>query len=106
MNDEAVGPQFAVAPARPAALPLYPKEAQIAEAVLGPGRRALNEWNALAVTWARYGLPQPDPLVGRRYWPAVRAWLDSRAGLRNSAVPAIADGKENWNATAKRRARA
>ncbi|WP_426227408.1 winged helix-turn-helix domain-containing protein [Pararhizobium sp. DWP3-4] len=44
------------------------------------------------------GLPTPDPLfANRRYWPAVKAWLDGRYGMgpEGSAPPGL-DGKENW----------
>ena len=46
------------------------------------------------------GLPAPDPLVkNRRYWPAVRAFLDKRYGLASSSPsgnPAL-DGEEKWS---------
>jgi hypothetical protein len=44
------------------------------------------------------GLPHPDPLfANRRYWPAVKAWLDHRYGMgpEGSPPPGL-DGKENW----------
>lgn len=64
------------------------------------------------------GFPMKDPLFeNRRYWPAVRAWLDRRYGLYGSDVhgpyapdeqepwkrpggrtaPPGLDGKENWD---------
>lgn len=31
---------------------------------------------------AKYGFPRKNPFFGdRRYWPAVRAWLDKHNGL-------------------------
>jgi hypothetical protein len=63
------------------------------------------------------GFPSKDPLFAdRRYWPAVRAWLDRRYGLYGidlhgsyppdgiepwkrkglTASPGL-DGKENWD---------
>lgn len=31
---------------------------------------------------SKYGFPRKQPLfAGRRYWPAVKAWLDKRNGL-------------------------
>jgi hypothetical protein len=39
--------------------------------------------------------PARDPIVGRRYWPAVRAWLDYRHGI-GSAHLSASDGEENW----------
>lgn len=44
------------------------------------------------------GLPRPDPLFGqRRYWPAVRAFLDRRAGMAQSLAPLTRDGEEKWD---------
>jgi hypothetical protein len=76
-------------------LSLYVSEAEIAAKVLGP-RRA-KEWPAIAVIWEREGLPRVDPFAGGRYWPAVRAFLDRRHGLRAANVPISADGDENWS---------
>ena len=47
------------------------------------------------------GLPEPDPMFAdRRYWPAVRAWLDRRYGMVDDSggitAPPGLDGKENW----------
>jgi hypothetical protein len=44
----------------------------------------------------RRGLPQIDPMAGARYWPAVRAYLDRRAGLRQDYPPALVSREENW----------
>ncbi|WP_309550403.1 winged helix-turn-helix domain-containing protein [Rhizobium rhizogenes] len=47
------------------------------------------------------GFPMKDPLFGdRRYWPAIRAWLDRRYGLGDDdstlhGLPGL-DGVENW----------
>ncbi|NTF62097.1 winged helix-turn-helix domain-containing protein [Agrobacterium rhizogenes] len=46
------------------------------------------------------GFPMKDPLFAdRRYWPAVRAWLDHRYGLGADGalrgLPSL-DGAENW----------
>jgi hypothetical protein len=52
------------------------------------------------------GFPRKDPLFGeKRYWPAVRAFLDRRAGL-NVASPLVPDGKENFNGSPEDRERA
>lgn len=86
-------------------MPLYPTEAEIASELLGPNR--LSEWRGLAPILERKGLPVVDPIFGRRYWPAVKAYLDRRAGLANVAVPSVADGEENWpcnNEGSRRRA--
>lgn len=53
-------------------------EAEIAERV---GLPAL-DWKAAVSALEKSGLPRPDPMFrGRRYWPAVRAFFDRRAGL-------------------------
>jgi hypothetical protein len=73
---------------------LYPSEDEIARCVLGRNAR---EWATLASLWEREGLPRIDALAAGRYWPAVRAWLDRRNGLRQDQVPASADGEEQWS---------
>jgi len=54
------------------------------------------------------GFPKKDPLFGgKRYWPAVDAFMKRRAGL--SIAPVSTDGQENWNddtPAPRRRARA
>lgn len=38
---------------------------------------------------SNYGFPRKQPLFGdRRYWPAVKAWLDKRNGLPALSNPA------------------
>jgi hypothetical protein len=58
--------------------PLYPDEAEIARRVLG--ERA-QEWPGKAAVLERDGLPKIDPLMGGRFWPAVRQWFLDRHGL-------------------------
>ena len=58
--------------------PLYPDEAEIARRVLG-GRA--QEWPGKAAVLERDGLPKIDPLMGGRFWPAVRQWFLDRHGL-------------------------
>ncbi|WP_181902991.1 hypothetical protein [Methylovirgula ligni] len=41
------------------------------------------------------GFPRKDALFGGRYYPAVRAWLDRRAGIGKD-IPAVVDGQETW----------
>lgn len=42
------------------------------------------------------GFPKKDPLFGgKRYWPAIDAFMKRRAGLTVAPVPT--DGQENWN---------
>ena len=79
---------------RTADMPLFPSEADIARAVLGPGRA--QEWRCLAPSLERQGMPRVDPVFGGRYWPAVRAWMDRRAGLSTMTVRAQPDGEENF----------
>lgn len=75
-------------------MPLYADDHQIA-AALGI---SVDEWRANAVVLARSGLPAPDPLFsGRRYWPAVQAFLDAYNGLRRQSLEPI-DGGENFDA--------
>lgn len=75
---------------------LYPTEAKIAREVFGDGAH-LDEWKGLAVVLEREGLPKVDLLFGRRYWPAVKAWLDvwNRVDKIATAPPRRA-GRETW----------
>lgn len=46
----------------------------------------------------REGFPQPDPLFGGRYFPAILAFLDRRYGLdAKSSLPLAPDGAETWD---------
>ena len=83
---------------------LYKSEAEIAKLVGLP----VVLWKDTATVLERDGLPQKDPVFdNRRYWPAVQAWLDHRAGLRQDAPPLAPDGEENFDyEPSKRRARA
>lgn len=87
---------------------LYLTEAEVAARVGIPA----SDWETTAVSLERAGLPVRDPLFkNRRYWPAVRAFLDKRYNLRPDEAargnPAV-DGDERWNTTkstpARRRA--
>ena len=73
--------------------PLFADEAEIARRL---GITSA-EWTATAIVLERHGLPAKDALFGRRYWPAVRAFLDHRAGLTGAAPPAQLDGLENFD---------
>ena len=57
------------------------------------------EWIAAAQTLERAGLPLPDPVFkNRRWWPAVKDFLDRRARARQTAPPTAAfDGEEHWD---------
>jgi hypothetical protein len=73
---------------------LFLTEGEIAERL---GLSAL-EWQAAVLTLEKSGLPTPDPAFGRRrYWPAIRAYLDRRAGLLQTPSPLTRDGEENWD---------
>src|SRR5215469_2291859 len=58
--------------------PLYPDEAEIARRVLGDRAR---EWRGKVAVLERDGLPKVDPLMGGRFWPAVRQWFLDRHGV-------------------------
>jgi hypothetical protein len=49
------------------------------------------------------GLPRPDPLFGQ---PAVRAFLDRRAGMAQALAPLTRDGEEKWDDDRGRKSRA
>lgn len=72
---------------------LYPDENEVARCVLGKNAKL---WSSIAPALEREGLPRIDPLIGARYWPAVRAHLDRRHGLSKTHVPSVADGEEVW----------
>ena len=72
---------------------LFPSEPEIAERLC----QTPKAWSALAVVLEREGLPRIDPLLGGRYWPAVRAFMDRRSGLLPATrVPVGPDGEETW----------
>jgi len=65
------------------------------------------DWQAAACVLEKSGLPRPDPLFGqRRYWPAVRSFLDRRAGMAQSLAPLTRDGEEHWDDNRGRKSRA
>jgi hypothetical protein len=80
---------------------LYASETEIAELVLGPGK--LRDWRDRAKILERRGLPQIDPLMGGRYWPAVRAFFDRLNGLTDRRIPTRPDGPENFKCQAPRK---
>ena len=75
--------------------PLYTPETMLARLVLGKDATTV-KWSAVATILEREGLPRIDPLIGCRYYPAVRAFFDRRHGLTSSTVPSGSDGAENW----------
>lgn len=80
--------------AAPAAVPakLYLVEKEVAARV-GVSEKA---WRRLAPMLERDGMPRKDALIGKRYWPAVRAWLDRRHMTHGSIASSAQDGEENW----------
>ena len=73
---------------------LFLTESEIAERV----GMSSAEWIAAAVALEKSGLPRPDPVFHRRrYWPAVKAFLDRRAGLGQDAPSLAIDGGERWD---------
>ena len=61
-------------------MPLFPDEATIAVAVLGPKRA--KDWPRIAKFLEdKKGLPRVDELMGGRYWPAVVAHFRSRYNM-------------------------
>jgi hypothetical protein len=51
---------------------LYPDEKSLGQWILGDWAR---EWLAKAAVLERQGLPRIDPLMGGRFWPAVKTWF-------------------------------
>jgi hypothetical protein len=79
-------------------MPPYISEADLANELLGDRAK---EWRALAKKLERdAGFPTIDTVFGRRYWPAVRVWLDRRYG-----IPIGNDDEDEWRPSSKRRGR-
>lgn len=87
----------------PAPSSLFPSEPELARIILGDNA---SRWPDLARVEERSGLPRIDPLYGGRYWPAVKAYLDKRHGLREQSPASATDGGENWHGRHGQRARA
>jgi hypothetical protein len=85
---------------------LFLTEAEIAERVMS-GEDRLQRWQGAAAVLERAGLPRPDPVFGgRRYWPAVRAFLDRRAGLGATMPVSQPETEEDWSCPPRKNARA
>lgn len=94
---------------------LFVTDAECAKRVGVP----LDDWKYAAAILTNQGLPLPDPLFkNRRYWPAVRAFLDWRYRIGPAFGPRFpwkksdddvmsADdpGVENWDAPRPRKKR-
>jgi hypothetical protein len=72
---------------------LFPNESEVARRL----SQSLTDWRAKAPVLERDGLPRVDPIMGGRYWPAVKAWWNRRYGLSNVEV-SQPDGEENLDA--------
>ena len=72
---------------------LFPNEEEIARR-LSQNPQA---WRAKAVVLERNGMPKVDPIMGGRYWPAVKAYFNNQYGIATSA-PSALDGMENLDA--------
>lgn len=72
---------------------LFPCEAEIARRLSQDAKT----WAAKAVILEREGLPRIDPVMGGRYWPAVRAFWNQRYGLSILEV-SQPDGGEDLDA--------
>jgi hypothetical protein len=70
---------------------LYLPEAEIAKRVLGKDRAS--EWPTIAAMLEREGMPPINPIIGRRYWPAVAKWFE-RYEKVESTTPGRHSGKE------------
>lgn len=64
-------------------------------------------WRGIVRELERQGLPKIDTLMGGRYWPAVKAFMDRRCGISPEhdigpghaiVTAAPADGDEHWDA--------
>lgn len=88
-----------IAPLQPKAL--FAADEEIAKLVLGDKAKARRD---LVAVFEREGLPRTDPMTGGRYWPAVKAFFDRRAGITTTMVPGQPDGEEAM-ARAKREAK-
>lgn len=62
---------------RPAPNGLYIGEAEVSRRLGIPSKR----WRALRGVLEANGMRRRDPLIGLRYWPAVKAFFDKRNGL-------------------------
>ena len=85
-------------------LPLFASDRDLARALLGP--KGAKEWPIVVHGLERLGLPPVDRLMGGRYTPAVKSFLD-RIYNPSATVAAAPPGAEKlvpWNETRKRTA--
>lgn len=72
---------------------LFPCEDEIARRLSQDPK----EWRAKVKVLERDGLPQIDPVMGGRFWPAVCAYFQRRYGL-TTIETSQPDGEENLDA--------
>ncbi|MDX6806349.1 hypothetical protein [Terrihabitans rhizophilus] len=73
---------------------LFPCDAEVARRL----SMGADKFRRLAPALERAGFPTRDPLVGNRYWPAVKAFWDNRYGLATLRPSVHEDGEENLDA--------
>lgn len=98
-NTRSDGAKRARSAARREPIPLYPSEERIAYEIYGDDAASmLTSWQATARILERNGLPKKNPLFGnRRYWPAVKNWLEWYNGVSSDPGCLAPDGEENWS---------
>lgn len=73
---------------------LFPCDAEIARR-LSIGEKRFRQ---VAPGLEKIGFPRRDPVMGNRYWPAVKAFWDNRYGLANLRPSTHEDGEEDLDA--------
>ncbi len=82
-------------------LPLFASDQELAIAILG--RKGAKEWTQVALYFERKGMPKMDPVVGRRYRPAVKKFLDKLWNLDGTRVGQSGPERlDLWNVRKKR----
>lgn len=79
---------------------MYLTDTEIRERLKIPAKR----WRAVVQHFERRGFPKVDPLVGKRYWPAIEAWMLKRYSGESVMRTPEPEETENWDALKKRRA--
>jgi hypothetical protein len=83
--------------------PLFLKDTEIARLLTKD--MTVDEWKAKAVILEREGLPKVDPIMGGRFWPAVRSFFERQYGINTPHLTAP-DGPEDFSAWNRTRHRA
>ena len=77
---------------------MYLTDTEIRERLNIPERR----WRPAVQHFERQGFPRVDPLIGKRYWPAVQAWL-LKHYLDAEGRSQDTDESEDWDALKRKR---